>query len=462
MPWHIIASRLKRWLTGTPHYAVSQDPSGHPNRLPDRLDASALSLAFDTATVAQPVAQYAQSRRSPERGAPFRSNRRSSIQSVYQFPVCGPSSASRPRPGRRHATIGGVTAPLASRASRALVDRCPGLLRPHRAADGALIRLRLPGGRITAAALASVSAAAVEFGDGQVQLTSRGNLPLRGVQVDDAGDLADELVGRISAAGLLPSATHELVRNIVCSPLTGRIGGQADLRPVLAELDQLIGQTPELAALPGRFLFGLDDGSGDIAGLLDEGGMRPEASTRTSGPHPYGVFRQRDGRALLSLVVPLALLDASQVAAVVAAAQDELIVTPWRGLLIPDLPRDHGRRAESLLGVRLSLDAASGWSQLSACTGAPGCVNGHAPTRPVAAEIARAIRGTTGLPVHVVACERRCGAPAAEHIEVLLGPSTWQVELRSRHSDQHIVMAAGSNTAVVSLASTVAQARIGS
>ncbi len=198
------------------------------------------------------------------------------------------------------------------------------------------------------------------------------------------------------------------------------------------------------------------------AGLLDEGGMRPEASTRTSGPHPYGVFRQRDGRTLLSLVVPLALLDASQVAAVVAAAQDELIVTPWRGLLIPDLPRDHGRRAESLLGVRLSLDAASGWSQLSACTGAPGCVNGHAPTRPVAAEIARAIRGTTGLPVHVVACERRCGAPAAEHIEVLLGPSTWQVELRSRHSDQHIVMAAGSNTAVVSLASTVAQARIGS
>lgn len=45
-------------------------------------------------------------------------------------------------------------------------DRCPGLLRPHTAADGALVRLRLPGGAATAALLRGIAAAAARHGDG--------------------------------------------------------------------------------------------------------------------------------------------------------------------------------------------------------------------------------------------------------------------------------------------------------
>lgn len=137
---------------------------------------------------------------------------------------------------------------------RARPDACPGALTTHAAADGQLARVRLPGGRLTAGQLHALAACADDLGDGELHLTSRGNLQLRGLSS------ATELAERLAAAGLLPSATHERVRNIVASPLSGLVGGLADVRPLVPELDAAICATPELADLPGRFLFGLDDG----------------------------------------------------------------------------------------------------------------------------------------------------------------------------------------------------------
>src|ERR1700758_4892474 len=115
-------------------------------------------------------------------------------------------------------------------------DACPGALQVHQAADGALVRVRLGG-------IADVTAVAEA----------------------------------IAEAGLLPSATHERVRNIVASPLSGRVGGRADVRAWVAELDAAICAEPRLAELGGRFWFSLDDGRGDVSGLRADVGVHVAA-----------------------------------------------------------------------------------------------------------------------------------------------------------------------------------------
>ncbi|MES9609568.1 precorrin-3B synthase, partial [Actinomadura sp. NPDC000929] len=167
---------------------------------------------------------------------------------------------------------------------RARPDACPGALRTHDAADGPLARVRVPGGAVSAAQLAVLGAAARELGRDVIELTSRGNLQVRGVR--DTGALA----ARLEAAGLLPSATHERVRNIVASPLGGRgPRGALATDPLVTALDAALCARAELARLPGRFLFALDDGTGDTAALDADaahtpGGLRL-AGTRL-GPVP--------------------------------------------------------------------------------------------------------------------------------------------------------------------------------
>lgn len=162
--------------------------------------------------------------------------------------------------------------------TRTYADRCPGVFRPWLADDGAIVRLRIPGGRVRADALRGLVALAEEHGDGSVLLTARANLQVRGLPTTDGGtgggEVPPEFVAGVRALGLLPSASHELARNILVSPLTGVAGGRVDLRPVVAALDAALLADEALGDLGGRFLFVLDDGRGDVAGReLDLGLM---------------------------------------------------------------------------------------------------------------------------------------------------------------------------------------------
>ena len=119
----------------------------------------------------------------------------------------------------------------------------------------------------------------ISSGDGHVDLTARGNVQLRGIGPGRAGELAR----RAAAAGLLPSPAHDRARNITASPLAG-LAGRPDLRDLVGSLDAAVRADPALAGLPGRFLFGLDDGTGRAGlGRCDVGpALAPPAAAISS------------------------------------------------------------------------------------------------------------------------------------------------------------------------------------
>lgn len=292
-------------------------------------------------------------------------------------------------------------------------DRCPGVLRPWPAEDGLLVRLRLIGGRIGASSLLALAAVADRYGTGRIHVTGRANLQLRALP-GDAGRLGPEVVRALAETGLLPSPSHELVRNVMVSPGTGTGagavpadpggtvpgGGRADLRPVASELDTMLCSVPRRADLPGRFLFVLDDGRGDLIdhpcdlgivaldrsvaqlrfgehwgplvpideapaallrladGFLERSGEGPAApwhvaelpapltgpeapDRRLPSPAPPLPYGPLPGGAR-HVRVPDEGLDRPAAEALaeeaLAAEPGELFVTPWRGVLVPGSP----------------------------------------------------------------------------------------------------------------------------
>jgi precorrin-3B synthase len=355
-------------------------------------------------------------------------------------------------------------------------DACPGALQLHQAADGALARVRLPGGMLTADQLEALARAATRFGSPAMELTSRSNIQLRAIT--DTAAVAEI----VAAAGLLPSQTHERVRNIVASPLSGRVGGTTDIRELVAELDQTIQSEPVLAELPGRFLFGLDDGRADISGLaadasahfLDEAtaalllagrdtGVRLStadvvpaliavatrfAATRgkawrvdeltdtaplldqftpSAAPGatwapvvrpPVGWLRLDDGRIALGAAVPLGVLQA-RVAEFLAAIGAPLVITPWRSVLVCDLDEGVADTALRVLApMGLIFDDNSPWLSVSACTGSPGCEHSAADVR---ADATAALDDPADGHRHFVGCQRACGSPPAGEVLVATG-----------------------------------------
>ncbi|MCS4489356.1 MULTISPECIES: precorrin-3B synthase [unclassified Corynebacterium] len=170
--------------------------------------------------------------------------------------------------------------------SRSVGDKCPGALKLFPASDGYIGRLRFPGGRITAKTWSVIAKLALELGDGEAHITTRSNLQIRGVNDHTA------FSSRAIECGLVPSIAHDRMRNILASPLSAK--AQADSRT----LDAAILADSDVAALPGRILFGIDSGRGDILGQrVDFGAQhRSDGSYRlilAGEPTPYCAPDQR-------------------------------------------------------------------------------------------------------------------------------------------------------------------------
>ena len=373
------------------------------------------------------------------------------------------ATASNPSvpPGRS----GEATAPAAPAPPAPIVQGwCPGARRPMMSGDGLVVRVRPTFSRLSAAQLAALADLADTHGSGLIEATARANLQLRGVTESAHGPLLQGLGG----LGLLDrDAAAEARRNVVLTPFPG--AAAAELDGIAAALARAL-SAEDGPRLPGKFGFVVDAApgprrlsaiSGDIRIERSEtGALLVRADGRETGVHaPDGAAAARlalilahwfiasggvgpDGRGRMArhlatgaeipadltgdlppsapapspaagaspdgllLSAPFGLFTAEALRAVAAAAGLAPVrVTPFRMLHLsrPDLPQALAAHPD------LIADPADPLMRVDCCTGAPGCPQGQAETRPLARALAPLVPENARL--HLSGCAKGCAHP---------------------------------------------------
>lgn len=355
---------------------------------------------------------------------------------------------------------------------------CPGALRPMRSGDGLVVRIRTPLGRLSQSQAQSVAALSQTHGNGRVDLSARANLQLRGIS-DESYPL---LIEGLRQLGFIDANTEaEARRNLLLTPFWSEGDDShviaSDLARKLAEASDLI--------LPGKFGFAVDcgaapvlsDTAADIRLERAEGGILLRAdgaetglvvSRETAAEAAISLARwflnqggASDGRGRMQSLIArrgppaahavgrsslapkprlgntfkgqLVGLEFGQIRAeelAKLAQSAPLRLTPWRMLLLEGA-RDLAPRPG------LILDATDPRLQVSACTGAPGCLQAHASLRDLARDLAPAL--PEGSHLHVSGCSKGCAHPApADHVLTATGPDTFDLIHHGTAADQPV------------------------
>jgi len=303
---------------------------------------------------------------------------------------------------------------------------CPGALRPMESGDGLLVRIKPWGGAFTVAQAAGVAGLAARLGNGQIDLTRRANLQIRGL----GEETLPELHRALDRLGLLDAdAATEAARNVMVGPVAG-----PEVRALTVALTQAIVAERRLAALPAKFGWLVDGGgplsiideradvalsvSADGVALRAKGvwlgvaaadravkaaialalGERPLLAAMKAVP-VGGVRKLGLQSGLFGIGVPFGRLDAPQLAALSkTAGAAEIRLSPWRALYIDALVPD-----AAALG--LIIDEADPLLRIEACPGAPACRSSSVDTRGTARRLAA--RGFDGT-IHVSGCAKGC------------------------------------------------------
>ncbi len=335
---------------------------------------------------------------------------------------------------------------------------CPGAYRPMMSGDGLVVRVRPRMGRLSCEQILILADLATRYGSGLIDLTSRGNLQIRGVAEDDH----QPLLNRLLAAGLLDETPElEARRNILTPPfwqeggltqrLYNRILARLNDLPDLPAKIGLVLDTGDHAWLGGasgdfRFERGKDGGLilradgaetgcivtedsavSQLLALADwfvtTGGVRAGRMRRhlsgTSLPDVFtGTLPRRDSArpdpgpcaSGYLLGAPFGAMDAKALAALIAqTGAAGFRVTPWRLFLLEDVSHVPAscfvdRPGDPVLAVH-------------ACPGAPFCDQAQVQTRPLAKALACSIpRGTS---LHVSGCVKGCAFPRESDLTIV-------------------------------------------
>lgn len=184
---------------------------------------------------------------------------------------------------------------------------CPGALRPMPSGDGLIVRVRPLLGRLGVADLSALGEAASRFGNGQLDLTRRANLQIRGVSRASLAPLQDE----IRRIGLLDSdADGESVRNVMINPAAGIDPNEIlDVREIAAALTKTLMARAALWSLPGKFGF-IVDGGGTLDLSDERADIRLAAVSMDAVPMLALGLDRRDGTLWLGTAAPDSAADA--------------------------------------------------------------------------------------------------------------------------------------------------------
>ncbi|MCD9148581.1 precorrin-3B synthase [Pseudophaeobacter flagellatus] len=318
--------------------------------------------------------------------------------------------------------------------------------------DGLVVRIRAPLGQLSQDQASAVATLSERFGNGLIDLSARANLQLRGITADSY----PALIAALQDLGLVDhDSAAEARRNVMLTPLWK----PEDIsHRIAAQLEQALRDAEDLL-LPGKFGFVVDAGEspqlrdcvGDIrietSGaellLLADGaecGQSITAETAAEaaldlarwflqqGGAPEGRGRMHPliarrglpashitprsastpsptiGNCAIGQLVGLEFGQITAQALATLAEQGALRLTPWRMLLIEgrhdiEIPRLPG----------LILDARDPRLRVSACTGAPGCLQALSATRDLARDLAPFV--PEGQVLHVSGCAKGCAHP---------------------------------------------------
>lgn len=338
---------------------------------------------------------------------------------------------------------------------------CPGALQPMAAADGLIVRVRPPLARLTQRQAFALAELAQQYGTGQLSLTSRANLQIRGISDSDHSACIASLT-RLGLADV--SIEQERRRNLVHTPFW--VAGDAS-QQIAARLVQAL-KEPSAPTLPAKFGFAVDCGArpvlsgtsadirfqrdvnGDLICLADgmttgarisvdtavetalllarwflDAGGAPEGRGRmaallANGAAPPIVFSDRlaatgeigipkpGAHSLGWLVAPEFGHMSSQELGDMARL-GALRLTPWRMVLLEGV--------RSSAAPSLGLSASDPRLNVFVCTGAPGCVQAFSSTLDIARSLATRLTG--GESLHVSGCSKGCAHPSSARITLV-------------------------------------------
>ncbi|WP_278959097.1 precorrin-3B synthase [Aquipseudomonas alcaligenes] len=202
---------------------------------------------------------------------------------------------------------------------------------------------------------------------------------------------------RDMALGAIPLAQAELLVEAVLRLFLQVAGTHTRMRQLLAELP--VEQFLARLSLPVQQPWAAP--------------VRPRYDSPPLGAH----VQAQSGWVMLLAGAPLGRLHAEQLSALADLADTEgsgeLRLTPWQGLLLPDVPGS--RRAvvaQALHDLGLLLEVRAPLARLLACSGLPGCARAQADTKADARQLAERLPSQIAQ-VHLSGCPRSC---AAAHI----------------------------------------------